>query len=291
MKVKNIVIDYKNHPAYQFKTGWRDLARAFRKQLRVFWNKILPDLKYYKLTANGEPVRPFYLSQGEIGELNQITLDYLKELELQKTKGKDFRSKVLKIGETSVKERIQKILEQNNIFEIARAYRGCESKIGDIFIQMNEPDDTDWKNHFEDYPDPPTVYMHVDSTIKWMKCLIYLTEVGPNNGPTSFVGLEQVGFFKYILRKINDKANLDATDIDTRKLFAALPKFLQRKAEFGNDVYDKKDKEYLLANERKFTSEDGNLFLFDTDIIHRGGLVKEGKRIILQVILEPQWKK
>jgi hypothetical protein len=195
---------------------------------------------------------------------------------------------VLKIDDGGIREKIQEILKKNKIFEIAKTYRGCESRIGDIFIQLNEPDDIDWKNHFEEQSDPPTVYMHVDSTIKWMKCLIYLTDVGPNNGPTSFVGLEQVGFFKYILRKINDKSNLDATDINTRKLFASLPRFLQRKAEFGNDVYDKKDQDYLLAHECKYTSEDGNLFLFDTDIVHRGGLVKEGNRIILQITLDPQ---
>jgi hypothetical protein len=41
----------------------------------------------------------------------------------------------------------------------------------------------------------------------------------------------------------------------------------------------------LLASEHFFTSDEGNLILFDNNGIHRGGMVLEGKRIILQVPL------
>ena len=63
-----------------------------------------------------------------------------------------------------------------------------------------------------------------------------------------------------------------------RRLFAHLPRFLQRKAEFGNDLLDGSSaSRALLASERILLSADGDMVVSDNVTgVHRGILVKPG---------------
>src|SRR5262249_41645434 len=130
---------------------------------------------------------------------------------------------------------IERLLENRNILESASNYVGFQVRLTGIYLNINEPDDPDWRDHFSDigFPDPATAYMHLDSSVQWIKCLLYLTYVDKDNGPFSYVigsNKWNTGFFDSAIRRANDRAGLDKCDPKTRQLFSALPKFLQKKS-------------------------------------------------------------
>lgn len=225
-------------------------------------------------------------------------IDSLERRRAEKGAGKrSFADNVLSLTEERAPElynRLRQTFENHDITRMAGLYLGLPVSIRAVVLQITDASDTHWRNHFPDinHPDPATSYMHIDSSLKWMKCIIYLNEVGEENGPFSYaIGSNnlKVSMVENIIRKANDKSRLDKCDPQMRELFSALPRVLQKKAEFGNDLLDDTPQaRALLECERRFTSRDGNLILFDNNGIHRGGMVTEGKRQILQIQLEPR---
>jgi hypothetical protein len=241
------------------------------------------------------------LSVDEMNGILKASAEFVNALEAsrrEKGAGKrTFADNVLNLTEERAPELysgLKQSFENHDIIRMAGLYLGLPVSIRAVVLQITDADDTHWRNHFPDinHPDPATSYMHIDSSLKWMKCIIYLNEVGEGNGPFSYaVGSNnlKVSMLENIIRKANDKSRLDKCDPQMRQLFSALPKVLQKKAEFGNDLLDDTPQaQALLACERRFTSRDGNLILFDNNGIHRGGMVVEGKRQILQIQLEPR---
>jgi hypothetical protein len=118
--------------------------------------------------------------------------------------------------------------------------------------------------------------------------IIYLGDVGPENGPFSvIVGSHKLadGFFDRLIRRANDCASLSATRPSDRALFAALPVGLQKKCAFGPDVEDSHPwADALLASERVFTSDQARCILFDPNGIHRGGMVRQGERRVVTIL-------
>lgn len=192
-----------------------------------------------------------------------------------------------------VYELVTEALNAHDILEIGAQYLGEPIQIQAVNLMIYDGSENHWKDHFFDIslPDSDTAYMHMDSAIKQVKCLIYLNPVTEDNGPFSYVvgsNRLKIGFWESIIRKANDFSRLDKCDPETRKVFSALPKFLQKKCEFGNDIANLTPaSQQLLAAEKRFTSEEGNMIFFDNGGIHRGGMVRHGHRHILQVPLTP----
>ncbi len=127
-----------------------------------------------------------------------------------------------------------------------------------------------------------TAGFHIDSnSVPKMNGIIYLNEVGPDQGPFSYViGSNRWAFDleDRAIRKAMDKCAFGSQR--GRDLFAAIPRDYQRKCSFGWDIFDgSPESDALLAAERAFTSDRGDLVLFDSDGVHRGGGVKEGMRL------------
>ena len=181
------------------------------------------------------------------------------------------------------------ILEQVGAVEAIRGYLGCRAEICLITIQINDEWDSFWRGHFKKrhLEIPKTAFFHVDNTYGVVKVIAYISDVGGENGPFSYVpGTHRikVGWLESVI--------LRATDIwldvhpGERSLFASLPKHLRKKAKFGDDIEPDGDwGRWLLANERPMTSADGDLFIFDPKGIHRGGMVAKGERRIIQVMM------
>lgn len=311
--------DYRSHPAYgglfgpptffqkfeAFKRFAPRFADKFRGALSNRRNLparlVLSDRQKegYPFLADfiRDGAAPFKLSPEEKNNLIKNSEAHISALKNKKRSvpvGKRrFKHKVSNISKNedpNLYSIVQNILRRRKIIEAASIYRGYQLDLKNIFIQLGDPEDRDWRDHFLDIKisDPETGYMHVDSKLQVIKCLIYLSEVGMENGPTAYVlgsNRFKSGFLEYVTRKANDDSRLDLCDSENRKLFNALPRFLQKKAEFGNDLLDSDPRaQELLAREKKFTSQDGDLFLIDTDGVHRGGMVQEGERLMLQAI-------
>lgn len=190
---------------------------------------------------------------------------------------------------------VDEILTEHRVLQILSAYNGYPMGISTVNTQINDASDLYWTNHFSDVnlPDPPTSYMHIDSSVSYIKAIIYLNEVSETNGSFCYVRgsnlvMKRKGFWDFIIRKANDMSRLDRTDPRNRELFRALPSFFRRKSEMGNDYKPGDDFTHeLLRNEVKFTSDRGDMIVFDTDGIHRGAMVQTGERLILQVAMTP----
>ncbi|MDA9519283.1 hypothetical protein XI06_02700 [Bradyrhizobium sp. CCBAU 11434] len=177
------------------------------------------------------------------------------------------------------------------VIDAASAYLDRPVAIAHVVPQINDPSDAFWANHFRDVGvvDSPCDYCHVDATYNLLKFIIYVSEVGSDNGPFTYVrGTHRASrnFWDGLIRRANDYAGLSSTKPQNRRLFNALPKFLQRKAAFGVDL--PAGSEYadaILDNEWRVTSDQGDAVLFDPFGIHRGGMVRSGRRLVVTMML------
>ena len=297
-------IDYTTHPAYQHE---RSLGRRYRA-LRLFMPGFFSALQQRMsvkagICADGcdlgrNGAVGYHISSEKIAQLRnhaQMYIDWIEQRKQDKA-ASIFKEKVVQTSEKKSPElytAVNDILSELGIIRRAEHYKGYALKLVHLAVQVGDPEDSDWRDHFIDagIKDPPTSYFHIDGSIANMKAVMYLTDVGEENGPFRYVRGSNLplGIWENAVRYGNDKARLDLCDIEHRKLFASLPRMLQKKSEFGNDMQEGCDE--LMAKEYHFLSErDGNLILFDPGGMHRGGMVESGKRIILQMNFMPSSK-
>ncbi|HEY9786021.1 MAG TPA: hypothetical protein V6D17_11505 [Candidatus Obscuribacterales bacterium] len=310
--------DYARHPGYGLLFGRPKLStriRAFKKlwpylkeqALLVYHRKRTPqraitggNTLYDRVAREGAVgVR---LSSEELAQLNRYLQPSLASLQARKAQippeKRVFKDMLLGISIKDAPEFIsylRQILERHGVIAAASRYLGAPVQMRDtVKLQITDRHDAPWHDHFADAgaADPATSYMHIDSSVRIMKCMLYLNEVTLDNGPFGYVigsNNLKMSLFEYIVRKANDKARLDKCDPATRELFWALPKAMQLKSEFGNDMFDgAPETQALIEHEHKFTTADGHIVLFDNNGIHRGTRVIAGERHAMQIQLDPQ---
>jgi hypothetical protein len=179
-------------------------------------------------------------------------------------------------------------LRHRGALEAVSRYQGRPLDVSYLKLLINHADDAWWRSPFADLglADPAAISMHVDHL--WTtKAILYLTPVAADNGPFCYcLGSNHVriGWLEGAARRANDRVDLSSCAPERRRLFHALPAPFRRKAKFGNDLEsDHPELARLLATERRFTSDDGDLILFDDRGIHRGGMVEAGERHMLQI--------
>ena len=314
--------DYRNHPAYGQTFGKPRLMnrlRALRRMWPHFRRQAMIRLRARptlgqpgKMNDNQEAshllqqvvrdgVAGLRLSDDEMTKVAELVGEYVEDLSAKKANIPDgqeqkFLDNVLTLRKEDVPEvyaYIGKALDNHGVMAAASQYLGAPVQLEFISVMSYDVTTTHWRDNFPDveHDDPQTSYFHIDSATGRMKCLLYLSEVTESNGPFSFVlgsNRLKVGFLEHVIRVSNDNSRLDKSDSDTREIFLALPKVLQKKSEFGNDLIDDSaGSKTLLACEARFTSEDGNLIFFDNRGVHRGGMLREGERHILQIGIMP----
>jgi hypothetical protein len=179
-------------------------------------------------------------------------------------------------------------LRDRGALDAASHYQGRPLDLTFLKLLINRAEDAWWRSPFADVGlgNPAAISMHVDHL--WTtKAILYLTHVTEDNGPFCYcLGSNhvQIGWLEGAARRANDRADLSSCKPESRRLFHALPQRFRRKAKFGNDLEgDHPEVARLLASERRFTSADGDLILFDDRGIHRGGMVQAGERYMLQI--------
>jgi hypothetical protein len=186
---------------------------------------------------------------------------------------------------------VEKIFGRYDIVRAASAYLGRPVGVKHVNAQINDPQFAFWKRQFPDtqLADPWGSYLHVDATYGMLKCAIYTHEIGPDGGPFCYVRGSQnakVGWFEGMVRRTNDFCGNSGRKPEARKQFMALPAFLRKKAEFGADIIDgSAEAERLREGHFSATSNYGNCILFDGNGIHRGGMVNQGERRCLFILL------
>ncbi|PWR04549.1 hypothetical protein DKT77_00855 [Meridianimarinicoccus roseus] len=187
---------------------------------------------------------------------------------------------------------INDILEKSGILDATSQYLGRDARLIDVNPQINDPSDSFWRSIFPDMKGmklPDSAYFHRDASGGDLKAIFYMTDVGPENGPFSYVvGSNRLNMSRVddMIAEANDHNGLSGTGPDARRRFAALPGKLRQKGSFGNDLPD----DSRLAGEiRKgtwqITAGKGSIVLFDTKGVHRGGMVEKGERYVITTVL------
>jgi len=312
--------DYDNHPAYGKLFG-RPKIRTQIRALRRWWPYFKAQAALSRSQKNsvhrlnglsgatGSPLftvlnrdgaAGVHLSADEKKRIVELMNPSVKELEAKleqiptdKRTFADHLSAITREKSPGVYQYLCELLETHGVLAAASQYLNVRVDLQHVVLQINDTTDTHLKRQFLDagVPDPSTTYMHIDSTMGIVKSMVYLNSVTKTTGPFSYVigsNNFKMSWLEYVTRKANDTSRFDKCDRANRELFFALPKPLRKKSEFGNDLLDSSSEtKELLAREHQFTSEDGDIILFDNDGIHRGSMVREGKRQALQLLIGP----
>lgn len=168
--------------------------------------------------------------------------------------------------------------------EAASAYLGRPVGVGRIVAEIAEAPSVSAASPFADVSvdASPCDGFKVEPGSNVLKLVIYLGDVGPANGPLSYVaGSNRAGrrLGDGLIRRANDLAGLSSTLKAWRETFYALPAGLQRKATFGADLVPDSNFAAVVQNEQvAVTSSQANSVLYDPAGIHRDGTVTQGRR-------------
>ena len=145
---------------------------------------------------------------------------------------------------------VQELMADASLLALVQDYLGC-APISDVLSMW-------WHTAYKDHPDSMAAqYFHFDmDRLKWLKVFIYITDVGQDNGPHSFVrGSHRTGAIPIdILRR----GYVRLTDEEVKNVFSA---------------------EDILV----FNAPRGTIIVEDTRGLHKGIHVREGARLILQL--------
>lgn len=192
---------------------------------------------------------------------------------------------------------VDEAMREAGVYAITSAYFGAPAaKLRSLGVLVNQPDQ-DWANRLFrdlDVAAPPTAGFHIDSNGRcFIKGVLYLTDVGPEQGPFGLVtGSHRwdEGSLERVHRRAFDRSDLITRSLKKRRLFVSLPKALQVKAEFGGDMIPgSPEANALLDKEIVQLGPRGQLNLFDPEAIHRGGNVRSGERQVLLITTIAQW--
>jgi len=145
---------------------------------------------------------------------------------------------------------VQDLLADPSLLALAQDYLGCEP-IADVLSMW-------WHTDFHDQPDSKAAqFFHFDmDRFQWLKVFVYLTDVGPDNGPHAFVrGSHRTGA---IPRHILERGYVRITDEEVAANYPA------------KDIMT-------------FTAPRGSIIVEDTRGLHKGVHVRDGARLILQL--------
>ncbi|NQW08621.1 MAG: hypothetical protein HQ481_01880 [Alphaproteobacteria bacterium] len=309
-------IDYETHPGYGAASDLvtpkgKDPVRTLCEGFAPIWNYYLS----VKAVAGNQPLPTEHTTQFEALERDGVVALRLSSeeratmLELTETAAHDIRRKRenlparnrgvrssailyhFRTHQTEFGHFLKKVFDAHGVVEMASAYLGLPMEIKLANLQINAADDTSIIESCTvgNVPLSQAYYMHMDSTIATMKVIFYRSRTDAASGAFRYVmGSNRIGMspFEFCLRKASDKSGFDSCYPESRGQFAKLPPFLQKKANFGNDLLETHPSlKKILERERKMTSEDGDVLLFDNNGIHRGAIFESGEREIIQVLL------
>lgn len=145
---------------------------------------------------------------------------------------------------------VQTLLADRSLLHLAQEYLECQP-VADVLSMW-------WHTNYHAQPDSEAAqFYHFDmDRIKWLKVFIYLTDVGPENGPHSFVaGSHREDGIPWDLRR---KGYVRLTD-------------------------DEVIQHYGKARCLSMTAPRGSIIVEDTAGFHKGNTVVEDSRLVLQL--------
>tara|TARA_R110000751_G_scaffold10671_6_gene38668 strand:- start:3912 stop:4907 length:996 start_codon:yes stop_codon:yes gene_type:complete len=174
----------------------------------------------------------------------------------------------------------------------ATKYRGGDDlKVRSVVLHVSMPED---QHHYQTFKDcktaPKLLNLHVDPKPGVMKAMIYLSEVGLESGPFSYIRGSKNWDYDDIERIFawgNSVGNYCHTPTH-RRVANSLPTRFRKNAIIGRLVQDDTElSDFLLSQITQYTSQEASVMIFDPSYgFHRGGLCDSGTRVNLQVVIK-----
>ncbi|ASY22047.1 hypothetical protein A1sIIB76_00185 [Candidatus Planktophila versatilis] len=255
------------------------------------------------------------------GRLDERTLSQLSNLILHDVE--IFRNRAaagqmkrsdLSVNDGETVSKISSILnsefKKNGTFHRISNYVGIRYSYVGVSLELSVSGSTWWKNAIEGVATPKTMYAHLDESIFAPKAIVYLSDVTEGNGPTCsyphiYDQLENNTLQDIIGRVIGSVGNNPTSKLhdyysksyhqsmssrNFRKHFMKLPETLRFNSHFGWDILAGSEFESQIAErEEVLLGPAGTFVVFDgSRLLHRGGLIEAGERIVLQVVFWPK---
>jgi hypothetical protein len=250
----------------------------------------------------------FDLKTDELTTLRQHMKSYAELLESRYQQGLRSREE-LTTGEVNY----ETVVMLSEVF----AGRGIDKAVSDVRheqarawgfgIELSPYDNDWWHSRYEDVgllAPAKAAYFHNDESRDVYKAIIYLDDVDEDLGPFCYLpasyAMERPRF-EWVVARANlttvasEEIRLMMSDLRAsrgpftsrvaRGFFGMLPPRLRLNSHFGFDVPDDSELASLLqSQEVRMIAPAGRVIVFDgSRIVHRGGLVRRGKRTALQL--------
>ena len=246
---------------------------------------MLPDW-YNDFLDNG--CVPLQISVDEVSNVMQHIHHDINELEKQgdvwEGVGYDNEKRYIRQVDKELYSVLDKIFKTHGILDAASMYFNYSMVLDGVTLHVCKENDKHWQMTMADQS--PTQYenLHFDPKNGMLKCIFYLDDVTEDTGPFSYIegshAWDDTPFNRVCAKGIS-VSNYMQND-DERYNFLELPRNMQKCANIG--AFLQKDVNELFTQEKRYVSADGNLMFFDPGGLHRGGIVKNGKRINLQIM-------
>jgi hypothetical protein len=253
------------------------------------------------------------LSPSALDKINSISKRSITKLKSRINQNNLNREK-LSINRGMDIRKIRKILNQEfknqNILNKISIYMKKKYHVTGLALELSVPHSKWWKNIQSSDIEPKTMYAHIDESEIYPKSICYLSDVNNENGPTSIyphilknlnlnflqlvigkvignIGKSQKSYLKeYYNRNFHQSMSCNKL----REHFMSLPENLKFNSHFGWDIIPNTKLENLLEkSEIKLIGNAGKFIIFDGgNVIHRGGLINKGERVVLQIIFGPK---
>jgi hypothetical protein len=316
-------IDYESHPAYlelldQAAARRDEALERLEPHLEIKRRRLQEGAEVFasrRSTATGDSVADALVRDGAAGvRVDEALLEPLKSaaaplLQALETlhQSRRLKGKPLKFQHTqtdlclngqwtekaeSSADLLSALIEKSGVVDLAETYYpGASTRLQNVCVRLN----TERQPFFsrgDGEPDPQTIGMHIDSAASAsLNGVIYLDEVGPEQGPFSYVRGSNHWEWELedrIVRKAVDESRFQLVG---DPVFLALPPELRRRANFGVDLLDDTPaSQELRSREVRYCSDVCDMALFDSDGVHRGGNVQVGRRasILFVMAIEPK---
>lgn len=182
---------------------------------------------------------------------------------------------------------LEQLISATGVLDIARAYYpGSRAKLHGACVRRNL--EAGLFHAAREEVRSRTSGMHIDTSGRpTFNGVIYLNEVGPDQGPFSYVAGSNRWRWDLEDRAMRKAIGEARFPTAADELFMHLPAEMRRKANFGHDVLDGSAASHaMLAGERVFCSDSCDMALFDSEGVHRGGDVRSGHRLSVLFIVK-----
>ena len=186
---------------------------------------------------------------------------------------------------------IQSKFSKAGILKGVEEYSGKKRSVNAAYLHVSTSTDHHYKQFFGDAETTPRwTNLHIDPKQDVIKAIVYLNDIDENAGGFGFVPKSHRYVYP-LVQEIFGRAISTGNYCDTskkRKSVFSLPKQLRVSYNFGRCIMD--DSNLARELDKRFqrvTSDMGNVTVFDPGAgMHQGGIVKEGKRIAIQVLMK-----